>query len=381
MREGKEKNVRNVEAGARELSASESDSESGSSADLFSITLHNNKISKVEPQYLQINITNRPFKMEVDSGSSVSLISETDKEKYIPELLLEKSTITLSYYSGEKRKPMGFLRDIKINFGTITTKANLYVVGKIGKPLIGRDWLYALGLWPLKVDQEIYETEIKNQQESAEVDQRRSEAAKLIFKKYNSLFSSGLGTYKKSKFIIRMRTNTAPVYFKARSIPFALKEKVAAEIERLTEEKILSPVEVSDWGTPIVPIIKPDGTARLCGDYKITVNPNILINRYPLPRIEHLVANLQEGVYFSKIDLIEAYAQVPLSQESKNYLTVNTHKDLYQYNKLPYGIASAPGYFQREMEGIFAGMRNVTVFLDDIIIKGKTIKEIIEKNN
>lgn len=168
------------------------------------------------------------------------------------------------------------------------------------------------------------------------------------------------------------------MYHKARSIPFALTEKVAAEIERLVKKKILSPIEVSEWGTQVVPIIKPDGTVRLCGDYKVTVNPNIIIDRYPLPKVEHLIANLQGGVFFSKIDLREAYAQVPLSEESKKHLTINTHKGLYQYNKLAYGIASAPGYFQREMERILADMQNATVFLDDIIIKGRTIQEIVK---
>lgn len=113
-----------------------------------------------------------------------------------------------------------------------------------------------------------------------------------IFKKYGWLFSPGLGTYNKSKFIIRMRPEATPVYRKARSIPFALKGKVEAEIERLVKEKILSPIEANDWSTPIVPIIKPDGSVRLCGDYKITVNPNIVVDRHPLPKIEHLIASL-----------------------------------------------------------------------------------------
>lgn len=67
-------------------------------------------------------------------------------------------------------------------------------------------------------------------------------------------------------------------------------------------------METSEWGTPIVPIVKSDGSLRICGDYKVTVNPKLLIDGHPLPRIEHLIANLQEGVLFSKIYLKEAYA-------------------------------------------------------------------------
>lgn len=76
------------------------------------------------------------------------------------------------------------------------------------------------------------------------------------------------------EFFIKMRTNTTSVYHRARTIPFALKEKVSAEIKGLEKENILSFIESSAWGTPIVPVIKPDGTVRICGNYKVTVNPN-----------------------------------------------------------------------------------------------------------
>lgn len=92
--------------------------------------------------------------MEIDGGSSVSLISE-DRKKYFPELKVEGTQVTLSYYSGEKCKPRGILRGIKINYGTITTEADLYVVGKTDKPLIGRDWLHALGVWLFEIKQKI----------------------------------------------------------------------------------------------------------------------------------------------------------------------------------------------------------------------------------
>ena len=54
-------------------------------------------------------------------------------------------------------------------------------------------------------------------------------------------------------------------------MPLALKTKVEKELERQEKMRVLKKVDISEWGTPIVPVIKPSGTIRLCGDYKITV--------------------------------------------------------------------------------------------------------------
>lgn len=97
-----------------------------------------------------------------------------------------------------------------------------------------------------------------------------------------------------------------------------------------------------------MPIVKSDGSIRLCGDYKVTINQDMLIHQYPLPKVNHLIASLDGGVYFTKIDLKESYTQVLLSEESKKYFTINTHKGLYQPTYLQYGVASAPGFFQNE---------------------------------
>lgn len=205
--------------------------------------------------------------MEIDGGSSVSLISDRDRRRYFPELKVEETpvTLTISYYSGERCKPKGILRGIRINYGRITVQADLYVVGEKG-PLIGRDWLHALALWPFEIkqrntDNKVLEIDIgkKRSEISMEEEAVLYEKRKEIFKEYKQLFSSGLGTYNKSKFKIRMQPNTMPVYHKARSIPFALKGKVEAEINRLVKENILSLVEVSEWGTPIVPINNQTG--------------------------------------------------------------------------------------------------------------------------
>ena len=84
---------------------------------------------------------------------------------------------------------------------------------------------------------------------------------------------------------------------------------------------------------------------------------------YPLPRIKDLFALLARGKIFSKLDLAHAYQQIALSEESKQYVVINTHKGLYVYNRLLFGVASAPSIFQRTMEGILCGISNVRMRL------------------
>ena len=77
---------------------------------------------------------------------------------------------------------------------------------------------------------------------------------------------------------------------------------------------------------------------RVCGDYHLTINHAAKPDTYPLPQVEDLFATLARGKSFSKLDLAHAYSQIPLADASKQYVTVNTHKGLYWYNRLPFGI-------------------------------------------
>ena len=91
-----------------------------------------------------------------------------------------------------------------------------------------------------------------------------------------------------------------------------------------------------------------------------------------------LLANLSGGKYFSKLDMSQAYLQLPLDEESKELVTVNIHKGLYRYNRLPFGVSSAPSIFQRTMENLLQGVKNVSVYIDDIVITGASTEEHLQ---
>ena len=158
-------------------------------------------------------------------------------------------------------------------------------------------------------------------------------------------------------------------------MPLALKAKVEKELERQEKMGALKKVDISEWGTPIVRVIKPNGTIRLCGDYKVTVNPQLQVTQYPLPRPEELFATLNGGQRFTTLDLSEAYLQIELEEGAKACTTINTHKGLYSFNRLPYGIASAPAIFQNTMEQILPKLPGIGCYIDDILVTGKDDRE------
>ncbi|GFW04090.1 uncharacterized protein K02A2.6 [Trichonephila clavipes] len=149
--------------------------------------------------------------------------------------------------------------------------------------------------------------------------------------------------------------------------------------EWLVAEDIIEPVTYSDWATPIVPVIKQNGNLRICGDYKVTINPGLKIEQYPLPRIEDIFAELSGGEFFTKIDLSEAYLQMLVDEQDRHLLTINTHKGLFRYKRRNYGIALAPAVWQRAIEQVLSGIAGVHVFLDDITVTGRNDQEHFER--
>ena len=124
--------------------------------------------------------------------------------------------------------------------------------------------------------------------------------------------------------------------------------------------------------------MKQNGNVRICGDYQVTVNQAIKINSYPLPRIEELFAKLSDGKYFSKPDLSQTYLQLQLDDDSKKLVTVNTHRGLFQYRRLPFGVSAAPAVFQRCIETLLQSCHGISVYFDDILITGSTIEEHLQ---
>ncbi|EGT46879.1 hypothetical protein CAEBREN_12555 [Caenorhabditis brenneri] len=162
---------------------------------------------------------------------------------------------------------------------------------------------------------------------------------------------------------------------KARPVPYAALPVVSAEIDRLTNTGVITPIEHAEWAAPVVAVSKKNGSIRLCGDFSTGLNDSIETNNHPLPTADEIFAKLNGGLYFTQIDLADAYLQCEVDEQAKQLLVINTHKGLFCYNRLPFGIEAAPGIFQQFMDKLINGLDGTSAYLDDLIVTGSTIEE------
>jgi hypothetical protein len=164
-------------------------------------------------------------------------------------------------------------------------------------PILGRAWASTLPhLFPVHLMKLVVGTDLRS-----------------FLAKYEDLFKDELGSFTGSEATIHVRHDFVPKFFKSRQVPQALQPAVKSELIRLQEQGIIITVKFSPWATPIVPVLNSDGTIRICGDYKLTINPVTEQEVYPLPLIADLFAQLAGGKLFSKLDLSHAYLQLKLS--------------------------------------------------------------------
>ena len=136
------------------------------------------------------------------------------------------------------------------------------------------------------------------------------------------------------------------------------------------DEVIIEPVEVSSWATPIVYLAKTDGSVRVCGDYKGTVNPAIITEQFPIPTLEQIRGKVATWKRFTKINLRRAYQKMVLDETSQQLCTINTHKGLFRCTRLSFGISSSPAIWQRFNEQVLAGLNGTCVIMDDLLVGG-----------
>ncbi|CAB4030147.1 uncharacterized protein K02A2.6-like, partial [Paramuricea clavata] len=317
---------------------------------------------KTPPYREKMTVNGIDINMEIDTGASFSVINEKTLQEISRgkgNLVLKQTEISLRTYTGEKISPKG-ITEVVVEYNNQVSRLPLLVLKGNGPNLIGRNWLENICLnW----------TSIKR---------LAKPNLEEVLNKYDDLFTDELGKLNGVTAKIYVDPSTKPIFCKARSVPYTMKPKIEKELERLERQETIETVQYSDWATPVVPIMKLDGSVRLCGDYKRTVNKVSRLDAYPLPKIEEVHNKLAGGKTFTELDLSHAYEQMVLDDASKDVVTINTHRGLYRYNRLPYGVSSAPGIFQRTMESLLNGIPYTGILLDNILISGPTDEEHLQ---
>ena len=307
-----------------------------------------------EPTRMQVLLNDVPVDMVLDRGVSLSIISQMTfnrLKQHDATLTLHPSATQLLTYTGEPIQVVG-VTSMTVQYGEKVATLSAQVVAGEGPDLMGRDWLGRLNV------------------NIGQVNLVEHDKIKEVLDKHEAVFDGSIGCLKDVKVTLQVNETAKPKFLKPRTVPYLLREKVEKQLSTMEQQGIISPVQHSQWAAPIVPVPKSDGTVRICGDFKTTINQASVTETYPLPRVDDLFADLSGGRLFTKLDMSNAYLQLPLSDESKQYVTINTHKGLFQFNRLPFGMSSAPAIFQRTMETLLRGLSGVSVYQDDVLVTG-----------
>ncbi|KAJ8015940.1 hypothetical protein DPEC_G00001920 [Dallia pectoralis] len=250
--------------------------------------------------YVSPLLEGQPVRMEIDTGAAVSIVSESIYKKTLKHLTLKPGHIVLKTYTGESVAVRG-ITTVTVQLNGQTEKLPLYVVKGNYPSLLGRSWLEKINIdWP-----------------SVRTMKHGDTGLPALLEKHGEVFNGELGSMKNITVKLNIKPDSKPKLMKARPVPYVIRPKVEADLDALVNNKVLEPVTVSEWATPIVPVLKKDGGIRICGDFKGTLNPVLLVEQYPLPHIEDLFASLAGGQKFSKIDLCQAYLQMHVDEKSK----------------------------------------------------------------
>nr|VZI27167.1 unnamed protein product [Spirometra erinaceieuropaei] len=221
------------------------------------------------PYTITLPVDHHPVKFEIDTGSAVTLINEASLPK-LPSLLPASSTFRS--YTGQNVDVRGVFTAEVEHDGELHYLPVHVVRGSQQPNLLGRNWIKCVPSVPSYVHRIGV-----------------NPALDSILVNHKDLFLDDTTThYRGPPVQFQFQSDFRPRFFKARTVPYALAPKVEEELDRLQKADIIEPVQYSEWAAPIVPVLKTDGSVRICGDYKLTINSATKLNPYPLPRIEDL---------------------------------------------------------------------------------------------
>ena len=348
------------------------------------------KAIETVPQLQQsICIQDKEFVFEVDTGAGDNFCS-TDIWKKAGEPALSPVTGRYEVANGQPLPTLGMFETIVSLPGDMSPKKSLqFTVTKVPQlNLLGRDAIVRLGI---NLSALLGVTHVGKPSSSLVLpifdelkpDLVLQDSCRQLCQEFPDLFKPELGCLKGFQLEVKFKPEAQPIFCRPRVVPFAIQDDLCQAYDAGIAGGVWQPTQFCAYGTPVVPIRKaaiPGKPAKLrvCGDYSITVNHQLEPHRHPMPLPEDLMRKLGGGYGFTKVDLADAYNQIMLAPESQKRLALSTHRGVLLQMRLPFGISSAPGYFQEIMDQLTSDLRGVAVYIDDILVSGTTASEHLQ---
>ncbi|UYV78845.1 K02A2.6-like [Cordylochernes scorpioides] len=293
----------------------------------------------------EIQVNGKQLKFKLDSQADVTCVPLCLFKKIMGQQRLVESDINLRAAEFSELQTVGMFISTLRN-GNYEIKEKIYVIRRLSEPLLSRR---ACELLNLARRIEVVATRINPIKEFPEV-------------------FEGLGQIG-NPYEIKLKPGAKPcAVHTPRRVPIPLMEKLRTRLEELEKAGIIAQVNVAtEWCAPTVIAGKPNGDIRLCVDLS-RLNEHVQREVHPMPVVEHMLGQLGEARFFSKLDANSGFHQIPLSPDCQHLTTFITPFGRYKYCRMLFGISLAPEYFQRVMSIILQGMDGVMCYLDDILI-------------
>ncbi|XP_062703621.1 uncharacterized protein K02A2.6-like [Aedes albopictus] len=311
-------------------------------------------------RFVSVGLSGTDIRLQLDTASDITVINRETWRK-LGSPALTPATVNPRTASGNILSLDGEF-ECDVTIGESTRREVIRVTEK-QILLLGSNLVDSFNLWSVPMD--TFCCHVSGSPTS-------TAALKSTFPK---VFSDQLGLCSKTKVKLELKESVRPVFCPKRPVAYAMYDAVDQKLDRREKLDIITPVDYSEWAAPIVVVRKANGSIRICGDYSTGLNAALQPNQYPLPLPDDIFAKLSGCTVFSQIDLSDAFLQVEVDEQHRKLLTINTHRGLYSYNRLPPGVKVAPGAFQQLIDTMLAGLECTSGYLDDVIIGGKTEEE------
>eukprot|EP00731_Ephydatia_muelleri_P036384 Em0245g3a len=303
--------------------------------------------------FAHIRLCKHNICFKLDTGAEVTAISQETYQQ-LGTTPLNKPSKVLYGAGNQPLDVMGQFTGI-LSHKELHSQQTIFVIKNLKTNLLGLPALHALKLIA-RMDS------VKEYEES-------------IQRNYPQL-STGLGAMG-SEYTIKLKPNPKPYSLSTpRNIPLPLRDKVKEELERMTKLGVISKVETpTEWcaGMVVVPK-KSSGSIRICVDLR-PLNENVMREKFPLPKVDEILAQLAGARVFSKLDANMGFWQIPLSPECRSLTTFITPFGRFHFNKLPFGVSCASELFQKRMAVILEGLEGVLCLVDDVLVFGSDQQE------
>ncbi|UYV67652.1 K02A2.6-like [Cordylochernes scorpioides] len=289
-------------------------------------------LGSVEDNSKKWIVNNRQINFKIDTGADVNVLPLQYYYQSFQRIKLEKSDKILQGPNGIPLETVGMIH-VKLQNKGQHLNSKIYIVDKLKQPLLSE------------------ETKIFN----------------------------GLG-HAKINYKISLQPDAKPYALcTPRRVPIPLMKQVKEQLEEMTRLGVIESVEEpTEWCAGMVAASKPGGKIRICVDLT-KLNQYIRRENYPLPATEHILGQLVNACYFSKLDANSGFWQFGLAKESQKLTTFITPFGRFFFKRIPFGITLAPEIIQRKMTQLLGKIEGVVCFMDDIVVYGSSLEEHNER--